>query len=403
MSRGLLTLLLATSVCAAADWPAWRGPTGQGFCSEKGVPLKWGPKEKVKWKVELAYQGNSTPIIWRDKVFLTQANKGGSVRSLLCLARADGKLLWQKDVAYEGKERNWNENWYANASPVTDGKRVVACFGSAGVYCYDLDGNELWKRTDLGEWQHQFGNGASPVLFEGLVIQWCGPNEKKGRNFLLAMDGKNGKTKWEHEEKEGSWATPIIVGPAGKEQMVLGMGEYLKGFNPRDGKEVWRCGGLQSYVYATALVEGEYAVGMSGYNKAALAVKLGGTGDITARRLWRHERNVQRVGSGILVGGHVYMVDEDGSARCYDVKTGEDKWKDEKRRPGTIWGSLVHAEGRIYAFMRDGSTRVYRADPKQEVLAINTLGPGVQTNSSPAISNGEIFLRTFKHLYCIAE
>ena len=122
-------------------------------------------------------QGNSTPVVWGDKIFLTQANKGGTVRSLICFARADGKLLWQKDVVYAEKERNWNQNWYANASPATDGERVVVSFGSAGMYCYDFDGKELWKRTDLGKWEHAFGNGASPVLYGDLAILWCGPNE----------------------------------------------------------------------------------------------------------------------------------------------------------------------------------------------------------------------------------
>ncbi len=403
MSRAALTLLLTSALCAAADWPAWRGPTGQGFCEEKNVPLKWGPKENIKWKVELAHPGNSTPIVLGNRIFLTQANKGGSVRSLICLARADGKKVWQKDVAFDKKERAYNPDWYANASPITDGERVVVCYGSAGVYCYGLDGKELWKRDDLGAWEHNFGNGASPVIYRDTVIQWCGPNEKKGRNFLLAMEKKTGKTVWEHEEKEGSWGTPIIAKVGGKDQMLLGVGPYLKGFDPAKGKELWHCGGLRSYVYTTALTDGEYAVGMSGYGRSAIGVKLGGEGDITRDRLWLHPAPAnQRVGSGMLIGGYVYIIDEDGSARCYDVKTGEDKWKGGKLLRGKTWGSMVHADGRLYVMMHDGSTRVYKADPKQEVLAINTLGPGVGTYSSPAISNGEIFLRTFKHLYCVA-
>ena len=173
-------LLCSFTLARADDWPAWRGPTGQGFCAEKDLPLKWSDKENVKWKVALAEPGNSTPVVWGDKIFLTQANKGGSVRSLLCFARADGKLLWQKDVAYADKERNWNQNWYCNASPATDGERVVVSFGSAGMYCYDFAGKELWKRTDLGKWEHAFGNGASPVLYGDLAILWCGPNERQG-------------------------------------------------------------------------------------------------------------------------------------------------------------------------------------------------------------------------------
>jgi hypothetical protein len=171
----LAALLLAVCIGVPAwadNWPQWRGPTGQGLCEEKGLPLTWSDQENVKWKIDLEHQGNSTPVIWGDKIFLTQANKGGSQRSLICLSRQDGKRLWQKDVEYSGKEKNWNESWYCNASPTLDGERAVVSFGSAGMYCFDFDGKELWKRTDLGTWEHTFGNGASPVLYGDMAILW---------------------------------------------------------------------------------------------------------------------------------------------------------------------------------------------------------------------------------------
>lgn len=406
MTRTVALLLFLTtfgSVLPAADWPAWRGPTGQGFCEEKNVLLKWSNKENVKWKVPLAHQGNSTPVVWGDRIFLTQANMGGTVRSLLCLARADGKVLWQKDVAYPDKEKNWNNSWYCNASPAVDGERVVVSFASAGMYCFDHEGKELWKRTDLGAWEHKFGNGASPVLYEDLVILWCGPNEGKGRNFLLAAKKKTGETVWEHNEKEGSWGTPLITKVEGQDQLLLGMGPNLKGFEPRTGKELWRCEGLTSYVYTSALYGNGVAVAMSGYGGAGMAVKLGGSGDITKDRLWRHPRNTQRVGSGMIIGDHVYMMEENGVPHCYELKSGEEVWKVEKRPGSTTWGSMVHAEGRLYVLMRNGETLVFAASPKYELLAANTLGPGESTNSTLVISNGELFIRTFKHLWCIAE
>jgi outer membrane protein assembly factor BamB len=408
----LCVLLVTASVARADNWPAWRGPTGQGHCAEKDVPLTWSDKENVKWKVELADQGNSTPVIWGDRIFLTQANKGGSVRSLLCFARSDGKLLWQKDVPYAEKERNWNASWYANASPATDGKLVVVSFASAGMYCYDFAGNELWKRTDLGHWDHSFGSGASPVLYHDLAILWCGPNQGKGRNFLLAVNKQTGDTVWEHDEKYGSWSTPPIVTFKGQDQLLLGMSTdvkgqpdpktgYLKGFDPRTGKVLWHCHGIDSYVYASPLYSNGVAVGMSGYGGAALGVKLGGSGDITKDRLWRHPRNTQRVGSGVIVGEHVYMVDENSTMHCYELATGTDLWKDLARPSGTTWGSLVHAAGRLYLLMRDGQTLVFKASPKFEMLATNRLGKREETNSSIAISDGEIFIRTFRHLWCI--
>jgi outer membrane protein assembly factor BamB len=419
MKARIVSAILAFVVCSttrADNWPAWRGPTGQGFCAEKNVPLTWSDKQNVKWKIKLVDQGNSTPVVWGDKIFLTQANKGGSERSLLCFARADGKLLWQKTVAYSQQEANWDQDWYTNASPAVDGERVVVSFASAGMYCYDFKGNELWKRTDLGNWNHGFGSGASPVLYENLVILWVGPNAgKKARNFLLAVDKKTGTTVWEHDEKHGSWSTPLITKIDGRDQLLLGQsgdvkdspesqGGYLKGFDPKTGKELWRCQGLSSYQYSSPLYGNGVAVQMSGFHGSAMAVKLGGSNDITKDRLWLHaQRHNQRVGSGMIVGDHVYMVDDNGAPHCYELKTGEDRWKDEKR-PGTgsTWGSMVHAEGRLYVLMRNGETLVFAANPKFELLATNSLGGGEQTNSSLAISNGDIFIRTFKHLWCIS-
>jgi len=377
-----------------------------GFCEEKNLPVKWSGAENVKWKVALDFQGNSTPVVWRDKIFLTQANTGGTVRSLLCFARADGKLLWQKDVNYPDKERNWNANWYANASPAVDGERVIVSFASAGMYCFDFDGKELWKRTDLGKWQHSFGNAASPVLYHELAILWCGPDaimedKKPGRNFLLAVNKMTGETVWKHDEKNGSWGTPPIVAVDGNDQLLLGTTPYLKGFDPKTGKELWRCEGLTKYVYNSPLYGNGVAVCMSGYGGAAIAVKLGGSGDITPDRLWLHPKNTQRVGTGMIIGPHVYIVNENGAPYCYELATGKELWQVETRPGGTTWGSMVHADGKLYILMRNGDTLVLAASPKYEVLAVNSLGKGEQTNSSVVISDGEIFLRTFRHLWCI--
>lgn len=399
-----VALLYVCSSTHAADWPAWRGATGQGRSVEKNLLLKWSDDKNVKWKVPLSHQGNSTPIVSGDKIFLTQANKGGSVRSLICLGRGDGKQLWRKDVAYSEKEKNWNESWYCNASPVTDGERVVVTFGSAGMYCFDFAGKPLWKRTDLGKWQHAFGNGSSPVLHGDLAIQWCGPNDKQGRNFLLAVDKRTGKTVWEHDEKAGSWGTPLIVKANGREQLLLATVPDLKAFDPKSGKELWRCNGLNKYVYNSPLYANGVAVAMSGYGGAALAVNLGGEGDITPNRLWRHPKNTQRVGSGTIVGDHVYMINENGIPYCYELKTGKEVWK-VKSRPGggKTWGSLVYADGRLYLLMRNGKTLVFAAKPKYELLAVNSLGRGQLSNSSIVISNGDIFIRTFTHLWCIGR
>jgi outer membrane protein assembly factor BamB len=400
----VFALLGCAALAVADDWPAWRGRTGQGYCFEKNLPLKWSPTENVKWKIPLAHGGNSTPIIANGKVFLTMANKGGTVRSTLCFDRTDGKQLWKNDVNYSDKEQNWTPDWYCNASPTTDGERVIVSLGSAGMFCYDLAGKELWKRTDLGKWQHQFGNSASPILYGDLCILWCGPNNGKTGNLLLAVKKTTGETVWEKHEKVSSWGTPIIVSVDGKDQLLYCPEYQLKGADPKTGKELWHCDGLMEYVYASPLYSPELkiAVAMSGYNKSALAVKVGGSGDITKDRLWLHPKNNQRVGTGIIVGEHVYILEDNGTPKCYELKTGKELWQVEKRPAGTNWGSMVHADGKLYVLTRDGTTLIFAASPKYELLATNRLAPGETTNSSPAISNGEIFLRTNRHLWCIS-
>lgn len=414
----LLFLALAATTAAAADWPAWRGPTGQGYCTETNLPLKWDAKSglNIKWKVPLEHPGNSTPIIWGNKIFLTQANKGGTLRYVMCFDRADGKLLWKNEVNYPDKEQNWTPDWYANASPTTDGERLYVCFASAGLFCYDLNGKEIWKRTDLGKWEHQFGNGASPVLYGDTVIQWTGPNGGKGRNDLIAFNKKTGETVWEVKEKHGSWSTPVIAKVKGQDQLLLAMANeakgqpddktgYFKGYDPKTGKELWHCRGLDSYQYTSPLVANDVAVQMSGYGGSALAVKLGGQGDISKDRLWVHPKPAgQRVGSGIIVGEHVYVLDENCLPRCYELATGKDVWEKqvEKRPQGSSWSSMLLSGDKLYVLTKQGDTYVFAADPKKyELLATNRLGDA--TNGSIAPSNGELFIRTAKTLWCISE
>ncbi len=386
----------------AGDWPAWRGPTGQGHCAEKDLPLKWSTKENVAWKVPLPAAGNSTPVIWGEKIFLTQANRGGTTRGLMCLARGDGKLLWKQEISYTEQEKVWTPDYFCSASPATDGKLVVVSHGSAGMYCYDFAGKELWKRTDLGQWQHQFGNASSPVLYGETVILWCGPNEGKGRNYLLAVEKATGKTVWEYDAPGGSWSTPLIVPVEGQDQLLLPVPKKFKGLDPKTGKELWSCDGLTDLVYTSALYGDGVAVAMSGYNGAALAVRLGGKGDITKDRLWHHPRNTQRVGSGVIIEDHAYILEENGVPHCYELTTGKEVWQVTKRPGGSgSWSSMVHADGRLYVLTHNGDTHVFAASAKYELLATNKLSE--HTNASIAVSDGQLFIRTDKHLWCIGK
>lgn len=404
----------------AENFAAWRGPDGQGNSGEKNLPVKWSTTENVRWKVALPDEGNSSPMVWGDKVFLTQAAdkkdwppKGGSAsaykRATMCFQRGDGKLLWNKEVIYKEIEFTHPTNPYCSASPVVDAERVIVSHGSAGMFCYDHDGKELWK-YDLGKLEHIWGNASSPILYGDLCILWAGPGD---RQFLLAVNKKTGVKVWEkdipggadgikNKNWFGSWSTPIIVKVDGHDEMVVGVPKQLKGYDPATGTELWSCDGLGNLVYTSPAFGNGVFVQMSGFHGPALAVRAGGKGDITkTHRLWHHAQKVpQRIGSPVIVGPHVYIVNADGTAQCFELETGKDVWEKE-RIPGSTWSSLIHADGKFYINTMNGDTVVLAANPKFQILARNSLN---ETNlSTVAISNGEIFIRTYKHLWCIGE
>jgi outer membrane protein assembly factor BamB len=235
--RAAVAVHCAAGPVFAGNWPAWRGPDGQGHSPEKDLPLTWGPADNVRWKVALPEPGNSTPIVWGDRIFLTQSLDKDTRRTVRCYARADGKLLWERQTPFTGKEPTHATNPYCSASPVTDGERVIASLGSAGLVCYDLSGKELWRK-DLGRLVHIWGNASSPVLYQDLAILWCGPG---ARQFLLAVDKADGHTVWEHQEPGGkggperpyvgSWTTPLVIRVGDHDELVLGVNEKLKAFD----------------------------------------------------------------------------------------------------------------------------------------------------------------------------
>lgn len=424
----VLIAVLVGTVCARGDnWPGWRGPTGQGVSTEKDLPLRWSATENVRWKVPLAAPGNSTPVIWGDRVFVTQASdktlwpprvppdfpKGTSPggwaiaekRSVLCFDRADGKLLWQRDTIFKERESTHATNPFCSASPVTDGERVIASHGSAGLVCYDFEGKLLWK-YDVGKLEHVWGNASSPILHRDLCIQWCGPGD---RQFLLAVNKQTGEKVWELPESGGdsglsgkrflgSWSTPLIARVGGQDQLIVSVPFKLKGLDPATGKELWsaKIGGTYSYS-SPLFIDGIVIYGGS-------LLKLGGTGDITKDQL-RHKVGAMYISTAVIVGDHLYTYGGVGIPGCYEWKTGKELWKGQvEGRPGgtETWGSLVHAAGRIYITDKNGTTLVFATGPRYDVLAVNRLG-NETTNASLAVSNGDIFIRTHKHLWCIGE
>ncbi len=413
MTSRRLRLACSFALCAlavplqAADWLAWRGPLGTGHSEEQSLPLTWSNTENVKWKVPLDGEGNSSPIVVGGKVFLTHAPKGSSVRGLRCYDRSTGELVWKHEVEYAGKDPSHNTNPQCASSPVSDGQRLIAWYGSAGLVCYDLDGKVLWQK-DLGKVEHIWGYGSSPAIHENLVILNFGP----GLNaFVAAFDKQSGDEIWrktfpEQTSKEvgefrGSWSTPVVATIGGRTLLLLSLPSKLYACDPKTGEEIWSCGGLaNNLVYTSPLVAGDVVVAMCGYGGPAIAVRAGGTGDVTeTHKLWTHPRNSQRVGSGVVVAGLLYILNENGTFWCLDPQTGERNWE-TMRLGGRSWSSMTHAAGRLYVSNEAGTTFVLEPSTTEfKLLAENKLDELIR--ATPAFSDGQIFIRTYKHLYCI--
>jgi outer membrane protein assembly factor BamB len=406
----LFAFLILAADTRAENWPGWRGPTGLGHSSEKDPPLIWGESEHVRWKAPLPDKGNASPAVWGDHIFLTQATHKGTKRGVICIDRKTGKEKWARYIDFAGKEPTHGTNPYGSATCVTDGERVIASLGSAGLLCLDFDGRELWKK-DLGEFIHVWGTASSPVLHGEHVILWCGPGE---RQFLVALNKKTGEEVWRHDEPGGhpglkkgdpwvgSWSTPVIAKVGDREELILSVPKKVKAFDPKSGKELWSCDGLTDLVYSSPVVSADgVVVAMSGYGGSALAVRAGGSGDVTkTHRLWHHPRNPQRIGSCVIVGDHAYLVHEEGLASCYELKTGKDLWN-RNRLMGQTWGSFVHAGDRLYVTGTSATTVVLKADPKLDELARNKLPDEVL--ASIAISDGDLLIRGYKFLWCISK
>ena len=405
----------------AANWPSWRGDVqGSGISSETNLPLEWSDKRNIRWSVKLPERGNSTATVWGERVFVTQAVSAEKKRTLMCFHRSDGRLLWQQGVVYAEPERTQPANPYCSASPVTDGERVIASFGSAGLVCYDLDGRELWRR-DFGKFDNLWGNASSPVIFENLCIHYCGPTQHPS---LVALDKKTGKTIWKFDEPAwdtadrtdgfkgksdgviGTWSTPIVIRAGGHDELVMTFPMEARGFDPRTGRELWRCGGLSPLIYTSPIFGEGIVVGMGGYYGNTIAVKPGGSGDVTeTQRVWNQVRSKVGIGSGVIKDGYVYHVQSGagGPVTCLELKTGKLVWEEKpvgvSKRAGS-WSSMVLAGDRLYYPNQAGDVVVLKASPKFEQLAVNPLKE--PTNSSIAISDGDIFLRTETTLWCIS-
>ncbi len=422
MNRMLaLVLVGACSVtfATAGNWPSWRGPSQDGISPETKFPTTWSKDKNVRWRVALPDVGNSSPVVWGGTVFVTQALEDGKRRTLMAFDRATGAKRWQQGVDFAENEPHHKTNPHCSASPVTDGERVVVSYGSAGIVAYDFAGKELW-RTDLGKQVHDWGQGSSPAIHGDLVIIYHGPG---AFSALHALDKRTGAKKWSVPLKEqhpgerfdgfagkndgalGTFSTPLVVKAGGRDEIILPVANRLRAFSPADGAELWNADGMNPLVYSSPTYGEGKLVTMGGFFGSMMVIHPGGQGDVTGKRLF-YERRMKKhtIGSPIVKDGHAYVSVTDGFGQCYELATGKLVW--EERLPssgasGQTWASAAMAGDRLYIVNQSGDTVVLRAAPKYEVIAVNPVGE--PSNSTPALSDGEIFLRTQSGLWCIAE
>jgi outer membrane protein assembly factor BamB len=427
------------AAASLANWHQWRGPLANGTSPTADPPLKWDETTNIRWKAALPGQGSSTPIIWGDNVFLQAAIETDRTIELppepekevkppptgtppmprkpprpdhvhqfvvMCMDRNTGALRWQhvatEEVPHEGHHR---DHGYASFSPTTDGRYLYVSFGSRGIYCYDFDGRQLWKR-DLGDMETYaaFGEGTSPVIYgDSLIVNW----DHQGDSFLTVLDPRSGETRWKVDrEPVTSCATPLVVEYAGRTQVIVNASNRTRSYDLKTGEVIWECGGQVAAAIPCPVTYEGLVYCMTGFRGSALyAIPLDAKGDITDtdKIAWHKNQGTPYVPSPLLYGDLLYFTGSNGSAlTCLDAKTGE-AVIERQRLPGlsNIYGSPVGAAERVYITGRDGTTLVLKHGRTLEVLATNKLDDGI--DASAALAGKQLFLRSPAHLYCIEE
>lgn len=394
-----LLLLACAGTAAAQDWPGWRGPNRDGTSAEKGFPVRWSATENVAWKTEIPGDGYSSPVVAGDRVFLTSAV--GEDRTLLCLDRGTGKILWKKVLVTAPRPRIHKENSYASSTPETDGERVYVAFWDKPhfrVFCTDLEGNVLWKKTP-GEFHSKHGFCSTPVLWKDTVIF---NGDQDAVAWIVALDRKTGEERWrtDRPNRTRSYTPPVVFEAAGRPQLVLSGSKCVASYDPDTGRQIWIVDGpTEQYVASLVYADGLFLCTGGFPEKFVSGFRPDGKGNVTeTHELWRERTGAGYVPSPVVWGSNVFLVGDDGLATCRDVKTGKQRWAE---RLGRVkhHASPVAAEGRIYYTNDRGVTWVVKAGPQFEIVSENEMGENVY--SSMALSRGQILLRTVKHLYCI--
>jgi len=408
------TMVFSAGPDAAVNWPQWRGPSGTGAAPSGNPPVEWSEKNNVRWKIALPGTGYSTPAIWGDTIYVTAAippegaAAGKKIKFIvMALNRADGTVRWQKLAREEAPHEGMHDTTtWATGSPITDGQRVYAFFGSRGLYCYTVAGELVWEK-DFGDMniRREFGEGSSPVLYDNrLVVLW----DHEGPSFITALDAASGKELWRKDRDERtSWSTPIVVEVGGKPQVIASGTNRVRSYDLATGDLVWDCGGLTENVIPAPVEANGALYVMSGFRGAALkAIRLAGAKgnlDGTPSILWTYDKDTPYVPSPLLLGGRLYFLKvNQGMLTCVDIATGKANYSSQ-RLEGVrdLYASPTGVGDRLYLMSRDGVAMVVRDGAEFTMLAINTLDD--KFDASPAIVSDELYLRGHKYLYCIAR
>lgn len=409
----LVLLSFSFSITNAGNWPHWRGPNANGVSDEKNLPVRWTSEENIAWKLPMPDRSGSTPIIWGDRIFLNTAD--GEDLFLWCVDKKKGTVLWKQKLG-SGNHLQRKHNM-SSPSPVTDGNSVFVMTGTGVLKGFDFNGRELWSRDiqkDYGAFGLNWGYASSPLLFEGsLYVQVLHGMKTDDPSYLLRVDTRNGKTIWKAErptdaqtESPDSYTTPALLRNGKTIEIVVSGGDYVTGHDPATGKEIWRAGGLNPdnnpfYRVVASPIITDGMIYVPTRVKPLQAFKAGGRGDITKTHLAWSTMNGPDVPTPTTDGKYFYIVNDRGIFWCLDAKTGKELYGQKRIASASYSASPVLADGKIYITNEDGLTTIVKAGPEFEVLAENALNE--YCLSSPAISDGQIFIRTSKHLYCIGK
>jgi outer membrane protein assembly factor BamB len=421
-----LFLLAAALVCSlsnmlvAENWPGWRGPRGDGSSTETDVPVEWNGTtgQNIAWKVAVPGKGHSSPVVWGDRIFLVTCLEDTQERILLCLNRADGATRWQQVVVRSILETRHQLNSYASGTPVTDGRHVYVTFlvvdghevpapnvgnsrpvtpGEMLVVAYDVDGKELW-RVLPGPFTSAHGYCSSPILHDDLLIV---NGDHDGDSYLVALDRQTGRIVWKtpREHKTRSYCTPIVRDIAGRTQLVLSGSKRIVSLDPATGETHWLIEGPTEQFVSSMVCDGERFFVTAGFpTHHVMSIRADGRGDVTASHVAWHSTEAKcYVPSPVLAGSYLFVADDRGTVNCFDKDSGTRLWQD---RLGMHYSaSLITARGLVYFTADDGVTAVVQPGPKLQVLHRNPLGE--YTWASPAVSDGQIFIRGEHHLFAV--